>query len=95
MKSAKKRMSLSDMMALVKQDLGTPVDERWFIEEFVPAHTDNDDHYWPENVVERSQYFKTKQEAEDLLEELIPSNMDAKLRVRHQVCYERLERHWV
>lgn len=82
-----------------RKRLGTPVDERWFIEEYRPAYTSSgyDGQDNPEKVVGRSPYFygPEGEKKVNAYREGVNPDDGHELRIRHQICYERLERTWV
>ncbi len=91
------RKSHQEFFEEFRKSLGTLVDQRWWVEEYTPAgnHGYYGDVDFEEKVVQKSTYFKTKEEAETFMESVRPTWPDNELRVKGQNCYERLERYWL
>ena len=92
----RKPMSLTDYVAEVEKNLGDPVDERWWVEEYFPAWEDH--HYGytnPERIHQKSHYFDSEEAAQKFIESSRTTFPDTELRIRHQRCYERTERYWI
>lgn len=87
---------LSSMREQAKSALGTPVRDRFWVEEVRPAY--NTGGYYDvdvaEKVVEYSRFFETLEEALSHLEEHVPSVEGNFLRVRKQTLYERTTQSW-
>lgn len=93
-----------DWLNKVASSLGEVVDERWWVEEYRPRYNTGGyyDQDIPEMVIEVSKYFKTEAEAVEYMNSVEPTLFNPqkayvanKLRIRHQKCYERLERRWI
>lgn len=89
------RQSFQEYLRTFKDQLGTVVDERWWVEEVHYAY--NTGGYYgqdvPEEVVSKSKYFDSRENAKEYMDSMV-ADIDCYLRIRHQVCYERLERTW-
>lgn len=76
--------------------LGKPIEDRYWVEEVQPGY--NTGGYYdvdvPEKVVDRSDYFTTKEEAEGFLADQVPSNKSNFLRLRRETLYERTVQTW-
>lgn len=96
-KKEQTRRTILDALKDVSEGLGTVVGERWWVEEFRPAYNTGGyyDQDISEQVIERSQYFSDQDEAWNYFEEMEPGESEHRLRLRHQKCYERLERRWI
>lgn len=103
-KDKPKPSRLARYLEMHEKSMGTVVDERWWVEEYRPGYNTGGyyDQDIPEKVVDTSEYFKTKAEAVEYLESVEPTPFNIqkdwvanKLRIRHQKCYERLERRWI
>lgn len=100
--AADKRKSMRELWAQdVKARLGEPVDTRFFVEEYTEAYNTGGyyDQDIPEEIVDRSEYFKTEAEALAHLELVEPAKGN-KLRIRKQTLWERhipakVERRWL
>lgn len=95
MEPIEKKMDLQSIIKGLEESLGEPVAERWWVEEYTPAYTNDDDRDVPERVYEKSKYFDTKADAVKHFRRVKPTYSENKLRIRKQTCYERVERHWV
>lgn len=91
------KTSLAELFKEHLESLGKLVDQRWWVEEYSPGGNYGyyDDVDYPEKVVQKSSYFKTRDEAEEYMAAVCPSWPENKLRVKGQNCYERLERRWI
>lgn len=95
MEQIKKKFDLQAIIKSAHESLGEPVAERWWVEEYIPAYTNDDDRDVPEKVYEKSNYFDTKADAVKYFRSVKPTYAENKLRIRKQTCYERVERHWI
>lgn len=71
------------------------VDERWFVEEYREAYNTGD---VPEKVISRSQYFDNEHDAKIFLEDHEPTSntmFNYKMRLKYQMCYEKIVKYWV
>ena len=97
MKKIEKETSILSILDEAVSRLGTVVGHRFWVEEISPGKEDWYDGWskgYPDEVVDRSKYFDTKEEAEKYMSQMEPSANGNFLRVRQQTCYERVERHW-
>ena len=91
------RRDILDVLRDAQDRLGTVVDERWWVEEYRPAYNTGGyyDQDIPEEVIDRSHYFPNEEEARAYLDSVECTDPRHRLRLRHQKCYERLERRWI
>lgn len=86
-----------DLLQQAKAALGTPVKDRYWVEEVQPAY--NSGGYYDmdvqEKVVDRSRYFSEREDAEAFMDESVPSDKNNFLRLRRETLYEKLERRWL
>lgn len=90
--------SIMDMLNAAVGRLGEVVDERYWVVEIKPGKEDWYDGWskgYPDEVVDKSEYFKTYEEAKAHMEKMTFERTGNRLELRHQKCYERLERRWM
>ena len=92
-----KRPTVQEITAEAQKSLGKPVGWRWQVEEYWPAHNsgDCDDIDYPDQVMSRSKYFYSVEEAEEFMESVAVDRPEYRLRIKAETCWERVERYWL
>lgn len=80
----------------VRARMGEVIDHRWYVLEVTPAWSD--DGYWghryyPAEYVRVSDYFKTKKQAQEWMDDHIPDK-DKTLQIGHDKKYRRVVEEW-